>query len=477
MAQTAHAAVPTPEQARKSRLGHAVAGCLLQLLLLGGTAGAAASDEQAGESAPDPQSGEPDKTAADDKLLGDLGGLRPWLDGFGATLEISETGEILGNPTGGLRRGALYEGLTEMSLHIDLRRTLHVRGEILARAYQIHGRGLSANNLGNLAPVSGIEASRTTRLFELWYELPLREGLDIRLGQQAAGTEFLVSTTAQLFVHSTLGWPDLPALDLPSGGPTYPLATPGIRVKATPSDELTVLLGLFNGDPAGPGPGDPQLRDASGTAFRINDGAFVIAEVQYKPDNSYRGGTYKLGGWFHSESFPDLRFDANGVSLASPASSGVPRLHRRNYSLYATVDQPVWRDAEAERGLTLFARAMGAPSDRNLLDFYMDAGVGYSGPFGRKDDAAGIGFSYARIGGAARGLDADRARLTGQPYPIRSAELVMEITYRLRLAPWWQLQPDFQYVINPGGGIFDPNRPGRRLGDAAVLGLRTTVTF
>jgi hypothetical protein len=32
-------------------------------------------------------------------------------------------------------------------------------------------------------------------------------------------------------------------------------------------------------------------------------------------------------------------------------------------------------------------------------------------------------------------------------------------------------------VINPGTGILDPNRAGRRVGDAAVFGLRTAVTF
>ena len=39
------------------------------------------------------------------------------------------------------------------------------------------------------------------------------------------------------------------------------------------------------------------------------------------------------------------------------------------------------------------------------------------------------------------------------------------------------VQPDLQYVFNPGGGLPDPNRPGRRIGGAAILGLRTVVTF
>jgi porin len=410
-------------------------------------------------------------------LLGDAGGLRSFLAAYGAKLDIIETGEVLGNMTGGRRRGALYEGLTDLALTIDLKPYFNAPGSVFARAYQIHGRGLTGNNLGNLAPVSGIEATRTTRLFELWYELPLADRLQLRLGQQAAGTEFQVSTTAQLFVNATFGWPNLPAIVLPAGGPTYPLGTPGARLKATPSDELSLLVGLYNGNPAGPGVGDPQLRDASGTAFRINDGAFVIAEAQYHPGNSERDGTYRVGGWFSSERFPDQHFDTAGISLANPASNGAPRQHRHNTGIYGIVDQPVLRGDQEEGGATIFARIMGAPSDRNLVDFYVDGGVAYAGPFGRKDDRVGVGVGYTRIGAAARGLDADQARFTGQILPVRSEEIVIEVTYRLQLAPWWQLQPDFQYVFNPGGGILDPARPGRRLGDAAVFGLRTAVTF
>jgi porin len=54
---------------------------------------------------------------------------------------------------------------------------------------------------------------------------------------------------------------------------------------------------------------------------------------------------------------------------------------------------------------------------------------------------------------------------------------VLEATYLFQLTPWLQVQPDFQYVFNPGGGLPSLGAPGKRVGDAAVLGLRTTVTF
>ena len=402
--------------------------------------------------------------------------LRHRLCEAGPTLAVTETSEILGNLAGGLRQGARYEGVTDANLKIDLRPSFHVRGEIFARAYQIHGRGLSADNIGNLHLASSIEASRTTRLNELWYEQHF-DNWRLRIGQLTIGTEFHNPDSARLFINSTFGWPTQPALDLPSGGPGYPLATPAVRVRVDPQEGVTLFLALFNGDPTGAGVGGSQLRDASGTAFRTSDGAWLIGEIRYNPDDSDKNGAYRFGGWWNSERFRDLRFDQNGVSLASPASNGKPFLHDGDPSFYVNVDQPlVVNDADHTR-LSVFARAGFAPGDRNLVDFYADGGMTYKGPFGRADDQAGIAVGYAKIGSAARGFDADIARLTGQFHPIRSGEAVLELTYSFQLTNWWQVQPDFQYVFNIGGGIVNPNAPGKRVADAPVLGLRTTITF
>jgi porin len=397
--------------------------------------------------------------------------LRHRLCQAGLTIGVAETSEVLGNPTGGLRQGARYEGLTDLNLRIDLRRSFHWRGEIYARAYQIHGRGLTGDNLGNLNIVSSIEAARTTRLNELWYEHHF-DYWRLRIGQQSIGTEFLNPESARLFINATFGWPTLPSLDLPSGGPSYPLGTPAVRLRVDPQEGLTVFLGLFNGDPTGAGVGGSQLADASGTAFRTNDGAFVIGEIRYNPESSDKNGTYSFGGWWNSERFRDQRFDTSGISLASPLSNGTALRHEGDFSLFGFIHQPL-----PIEGAAMFARAMGAPGDRNLVNFYADAGLAYKGPFGRADDEAGIAFGYARISDTARGLDSDIARFTGQFQPIRSGEAVLELTYRVQLTGWWQLQPDFHYIFNPGGGVANPNTPGRRIGDAAVLGLRSAVTF
>ncbi len=420
-------------------------------------------------------------------LFGDLGGLRTRLSDRGVTFGLTESTDVFGNPTGGVRQGVIYEGLTQFGVGVDTEKAFGlVGGTFNATGYQIHGRGLSTNSLGNnLNTVSSLEAPRGTLLFELWYEQVLFDKkLAVRAGQLAADQEFMISQYAGLFTNHTFGWSTFPSSDLPSGGPAYPLATPGVRVKWVPRDNLSLLLGVFNGDPAGPGRGVPQDRDPSGTAFRFRDGVFVIAEAQYGINQGEGAtglpGTYKAGAYFDSQNFADQRRNGSGTSLADPTGTASTGRNRRgSYSLYAVADQLVYREAGTkDQGAGVFLRLMGAPGDRNLVNFYVDAGVTYKGLIpGRTSDTVGLGFALARISDTAAKLDSDTGRFTNGFYPVRRHESVLELTYQAQIAPWWQVQPTAQYVFNPNGSVPNPQRPEKRLGDAAVLGLRTTVTF
>jgi porin len=61
---------------------------------------------------------------------------------------------------------------------------------------------------------------------------------------------------------------------------------------------------------------------------------------------------------------------------------------------------------------------------------------------------------------------------------MRTAETFVEATYQFAVAPWWQLQPDFQFVFSPGGGILNPaTRTNQRIGNEAIFILRSAVTF
>src|SRR5262249_39993560 len=127
-----------------------------------------------------------------------------------------------------------------------------------------------------------------------------------------------------------------------------------------------------------------------------------------------------------------------------------------------------------ERSLALFARTLIAPSDRNLINFSLNAGINVAAG---DADTLGLGYGMGHVSGRAADLDRDTAAFTGTAYPIRGAEHFIEATYQRKLAGWWTVQPDLQYVINPGAGVPNPLNPAKRIGNELVLGLRTTVTF
>jgi porin len=100
-------------------------------------------------------------------------------------------------------------------------------------------------------------------------------------------------------------------------------------------------------------------------------------------------------------------------------------------------------------------------------------------PFlGRDDDTAGVGLGVARVSGGASGFDRDSGFYNPTiASPVRGSETFLEATYQYQVMPWWQLQPDVQYVFNPGAGVANPNDPTHTVRNELVFGLRTNVTF
>ncbi len=418
-------------------------------------------------------------------MLADPGGLRAALWERGFKYQLNYLGDLFHNQSGGLKRGTAYSSRLELVVDGDLEKAAGWSGATVhANAYLINGSGPSRSWVGNLMAVSDVEALPATRLYEAWLEQKFADGkIALRAGQLGADTEFIVSNYAALVINGTFGWPAITGADLPSGGPAYPLATPAVRLGFYPTDKVSLLVGVYNGDPAGSGNPDPQVANRHGLNFRVSDPAFVISELQVKygddksPDRL--SGTAKLGVWTHFGKFPDQRRDVDGLSLADPASAGDALRRRGNRGVYGVIDQQVYRLADdPAKGVGLFARIAGAPGDRNLVDFYADAGVLVTGMIpNRPDDGVSAGVAYARISRATASLDQDIIRFNSIPGPVRSSELLLEATYSAQVVPGWTLQPNVQYVIRPGGGAADPNMPTRPLRNAAIVGLRTTFRF
>ncbi len=403
----------------------------------------------------------------------------------GVKLGVQEQAEVWGNLSGGRRRGTTANGLATFSIEADLGKLMGLTDwSFFANVFQIHGRSITLDRVGNLQTISNIEATRGTKLYNIWLAPTFFAGrLQMRIGQEGANDEMMFSQQAQLFLNSSFGFPALLAMNLPSGGPNYPIAAPMIRGIYKINDYFSVMGAVFNGDPAGPGPGDPQLRDRYGIAFRVNDPPLMFGELWFSPqgsDEKALPGLWKLGVWRHNGRFADQRFDASGVLLALP-NSGAARMYRGNQAYYAIMDQMLWRrTGTSDQGFGVWALLMGTPRDRNVVDIFAEGGFTFKGPLeSRPDDKLGMAFTMMKISKTARAFYQDGFLAGTGLVPLKPYELVTELTYLYTFSKNFSLQPSLQYVIHPGAGLPSPASRDLQIPrrNAWVLGVRAIGSF
>lgn len=407
----------------------------------------------------------------------DPGGVRAALAGRGVTYAVNYIGEVLGNPVGGFNTGAFYDGRLEVALTVDLEKAIGWDGlTFFTNAYQIHGRSISATDLGLLMPVSFIEAVPATRPFELYLEQKLLDDhLSIRFGQLAADSEFMISEGAGAFLNATWGWPSIAGVNLPNGGPAYPLAAPGARLAFNPNDTLGFLFGIYSGDPAGDCDANlPQQCNPDGLDFPLNDPLLMFeASIKYNQGEGEVPGTLKLGGWRLFGSFVQASTGIGGLPIGLRPVPGEIADHDRAF--YAILDQMLYRlpGNGHPKGIAFVGRIVGAPSDGNLIDLYWEAGLTFEGMWpGRPNDILGIGYADTVVSSQV----AQYNRSQGFPV-IPSFEGMLEVSYTAELMKGLTLQPDFQYFWNPGGHAPNPDDPYVAVPNAAVFGLRSTVNY
>ncbi|CAI3955244.1 Carbohydrate-selective porin OprB (OprB) (PDB:4GEY), partial [Commensalibacter papalotli (ex Botero et al. 2024)] len=80
----------------------------------------------------------------DDMLLKSMWGVRPWLAQYGITFTAVDVNEVWGNPYGGIKQGAAYEGMTTLTLNWDPEKVLGFKhGLFNISAMQIRGRSFT----------------------------------------------------------------------------------------------------------------------------------------------------------------------------------------------------------------------------------------------------------------------------------------------------------------------------------------------
>jgi len=356
-------------------------------------------------------------------------GLLPWLPRGNDWLatEYVYTGEVFTNTRGGLdtNEATAYRGNFDLFLTADLDRLgCPLGGTFFLYAQNGHGPGISRRYVGDVQVLSNIEDRDLMQVSEYWWYREWLDGrLAVRLGKRDANEEFAAVEMGADFINSSFGLhPTIPM-------PTFPDPSAAAIVLFRPTDWLAFHVGVWDGDPYGGNWGF----SGEGVTFSIYE-----MQLHYELLGTLPGSAH-AGLWYHSDRWENLA-DAEAAAFDG------------NHGFHAEMEQMLWReqpgDEENPQGLGLFAQYAWAPQDRNEITQYLGGGLLYRGPIpGFDDDLLGIGVAHILLSGAL---------------PELSYETAIELFYKAQVSEHIALQPDVQFIANPGGN-------GR---DSLVVGLR-----
>lgn len=375
---------------------------------------------------------------------------RKQLEERGISLEATYTGEYWKNKKGGLQKNDTYLGNIDLNITLDTKKAnLWSDGTFFVYFLDNHGgKKLTESITGDLQTISNIEAPRSTRLYQFWYEHTFRGGLvSVLLGIHDYNSDFAVTEYGGLFINSSFGIsPDISSSARPS---IFPLAAPAVRVKWNPTENFEWLLGVYDGNP-----GDPEIDEHyPRSTLDSGQGTFIASEWIYHTiwdeKQSQLPGSYKLGFWTNTGEFNDI---------TETNTSGSPIVRNHNIGGYIIIDHMLYREKK-EQGAGMFIQIGGNMSSVNEVDFYIGGGLNYRGLIPTRDqDIFGIAVAYASI---SDDLTDNISRTKG--------ETTLELTYQIPLNENVTIQPDIQFVFNPGAS--------RTTNNTVTTGLRFELSF
>ncbi|MGC1345192.1 MAG: carbohydrate porin, partial [Methyloceanibacter sp.] len=179
----------------------------------------------------------PQTGVAEEAVPIDFSGIRKSLAENGLAIGGYYAAETFGNPTGGFKQGATYDGVLELHLNADMRKLGLWKGLCFyTDAFQIHGRSITADYVRSLVTVSNTEATPATKLYELWLQQSLfNKHLSVRVGSLPR------TVTSSSWKELAIGSSMAPGAGRPCLTPICPMAAPLIHSQRPGSECCSVL--------------------------------------------------------------------------------------------------------------------------------------------------------------------------------------------------------------------------------------------
>jgi len=393
-------------------------------------------------------------------MTGDWGGLRTSLKDAGITVRSFYWDEFASNPRGGKSQGQSNAQQFGLLADFDMGKIASISGGTFHFALSNRwGASNSLKHVGNvLEDQSDYGAGQNFRLAQLSYEQLFDDGkVDTQFGFMADfGYSF--GFTFLLCNFQNVGFCAHPfVLYRDSGAVAYPTGQWGASVKFNPSSTFYAETGAFEVNPS------RLLRD-NGFNVSLAGTTGVMVPVEFGWTTAFGSdnlaGHYKIGGYYDTSDVAD-------VALTTLRRSG-------RYGAYVLADQMLFKfQSGTERGLIAFAQATVSDYGTSTIPYSINAGVIVQGPFAeRPRDYLAFGAVYEPVN--SRVLRAQRSRLfqqIGIDPALQEGETDVELGYGFSVAPWLMINPNIQYMFNPGAFSYSHTR------NALVLGIQTKMVF
>lgn len=349
-------------------------------------------------------------------------------------LQLSYTGDLIGNASGGMRRGARYLDNLDIVFEADMEHLIGWRGAQV-HAYGLYNNGKSISDFaGDTQAVSNIETGvQAFRLYEAWIDQRLGDRVSLKVGLYDLNSEFDALDAAGLFTSSPNGIGTDFAQSGKNGPSIFPVTALAARLQVEPGKGWAIRAAVLDGMP-----GDPDRPRRTAIKLGDGDGALLVGEVQAPLGN----GKLLIGHWRYTANF-ELN---DGSGLANG-----------NAGHYIRAEMPlVVRDGKRIDG---FVRVGTASGRFNMFDAFAGGGLKFSGWIaGRDADEFGLAVASAFTSDSYRAA-------AGSSFK----ELAVEATYRTPVTRWLSLQPNIHYIRRPSANP--------RIKDALLLGLRAAISF
>src|SRR6266446_6499903 len=383
-------------------------------------------------------------------LLGDWGGVRPYLFDRGVRFDFQYISDNLTNVHSDRNDRFVSWDRVRGTVDIDFGALIDQPGWYFHATALWQGGGHLDRQLGLLTSPSGMSSSHTFRLDSWWLEKRwLDERLTVRLGQFAGQDFYGAQHYAASFIFEPMGYAlgnlftDFESFDPPS--------TPAAEVRVVPIDHLYVKSMVIAEDR------NPFSHNPTGLVPQFNGGPLSVFEIGFTPgkkassvrafDNveTRKGysGLYQFGASYNPGEFK--------TATGKPESG--------NYLLYWMASQALWRiDPDGARGLDATIAYDWSPPDINRNNTLLAAGLRFNEPLPlRIHNTMSLGYVQNRLS----------QQFVPHGTPPWKPEHGVEFNTLLDVAPMLLLQPVIQYYANVGG----------RTQHAVVFGFRVKVEF